>query len=73
MLNNGKGGPPKKVFQFRNTDGDRAKFRADTMIPLLIEVTQSLRRSILMERLLRTLFVMMLLSSLVVLVSVRKQ
>ena len=39
VLNNGKGGPPKKVFQFRNTDGDRAKFRADTMIPLLTEVT----------------------------------
>ena len=38
VLNNGKGGPPKKVFQFRNIDGDRAKFRADTMLPLLTEV-----------------------------------
>ena len=44
VLNNGKGGPPKKVFQFRNTDGDRAKFRADTMIPLLTEVAPFIQK-----------------------------
>ena len=73
VMNNGKGGPPKKYSSSETQMEIGPSSEQIQWYHCWQKSHHSFRRSILMKRLFWTLFLMMLSSSLVVLVSVRKQ